>query len=359
MLSSFKGLHMALPNGTTVNISSVFMRLLFSGSLVLCFVCAATAETSPGAIIAAWRAREATVTSARIEWTESRLDKMGSISGPDTSPAFPAEDTEYKNTYLLELDGTSIRLERHGYMWLSTSSDLTSGRLRKLSELAVYSNGIHTDLSSAEGDHQGAIIHKPVDNQDVLHMFRVLPCWPTVWYVRPFLFPEKVLPFGGQSELTILSESASNVIVSGRNGAEERVTIDPAQRYLVTHATGPNTELQITYEDDSSHGSIPKQWTVVETSSSGELLRSQSCEITRFELNVPVPADRFSLTFPVGTKVLDENDNVMEVDTAGKLVPAVLITRQSNDSRLIWLVVTLVILVILVGVYMRSKKLAG
>jgi hypothetical protein len=244
-------------------------------------------------------------------------------------------------------------------MWYSPSPDMSPGRLRQLSETAVFSNGIHTDLYAAEGSNEGRIIHKPIEDHDVLNMFRVVSCWPPVWYTRPLLFPERVLPFGHHSELTILSESPSDGIVCGRDGTADRMTIDPERHYLLTHATGHNTELQITYKDDSTHGAIPHQWSVVSTSPSGAIERVISCEITKLEFNTPISADRFLLTFPVGTTVLDENDNIMEVNAAGKLVPSILIPRPADHSRLIWMLVTLVILGILVVVYMRFKEATG
>jgi hypothetical protein len=97
---------MAPPTKTLSIVPCVFLRLALAGLLISCPVHAAIAETSPRSIIASWQAREATVKSARIEWIERRLDKKGSISGPNASP--PYVNWRLKRYQLLALETVPV-----------------------------------------------------------------------------------------------------------------------------------------------------------------------------------------------------------------------------------------------------------
>jgi hypothetical protein len=340
--------------------SSLFGQMALTAALIACLAQAANAETTPRMIIDSWRARESKIKSARIEWVQRRLDKKGTVKGG----VFPAEDTEFETKFLVELDGSNTRMESHGFMWhfdnVNSYND-TSGHLLPETIIGVYSNGIfkHLNESSGRSLQYGRIVKTPIEDEEAQSNVRCASCWPATWYIRPFLFPERVLMHGHHSELTILSESADGGIVGGRAGTADRMTIDPTQDHLITHATADGIELQIEYARHDTYGPIPHRWTIVETSHAGDIVRVGSHEITRFELNTPIPADRFELAFPVGTRVTDEHGNNMEVNAAGQLVPRVLISRPTDYSQFVWLIVTVTILAALCLVYAKRRKVTA
>ncbi|MEX1232404.1 MAG: hypothetical protein WEB58_19315 [Planctomycetaceae bacterium] len=87
--------------------------------------------------------------------------------------------------------------------------------------------------------------------------------------------------------------------------------VDPEHGFIVrryqTTVEGRNdSRMDISYEQDSVHGWVPKVWTIINLDENGDLRSSTVCTVTNFSINKTIPLKEFQLSFPPGTRVIDE-----------------------------------------------------
>ena len=304
-------------------------------------------------IIAAWKARQEHIRSAKVSWVQDRVDKKGSIDTrflKHLQAPFPPEDTKYSKTETLYVAGDKWRLDVDGMIW-----DLDRGTLMRQRRWLVWADETRKGFMEFDFDttvrKEGRIQKGGVVPPPEFHSESV---WPIVWFLRPFKDEETALMSGSPDDLKVLPLVNSNgldgsgLIVCGSDHSDVlRLWLDPARGFLVVRLSYGLTQIAVEYVDDAEHVPVPKEWSQVSLNSEGEEICVTSYLVTQFELNREIPSSLFQPCFPPGARVFDGNNRELMVNDKGEMVPASRIELQDRPgSRRFWIIMVNAIVVV-------------
>jgi hypothetical protein len=141
--------------------------------------------------------------------------------------------------------------------------------------------------------------------------------------------------------------------------AEVHFWLDPKQGYAVRRVRDERKnktadQLDVRYRQEEAVGWVPVSWVWRRVSAAGDVLTTDTVEVTAMRLNEPQPAGLFNIEFPVGTVVYDQSSNKEhQVQPDGSLIEVVRTARPEppaepgrGDPFIRWLVVGIGVLVL-------------
>jgi hypothetical protein len=303
-------------------------------SAIACVLCSSSAVAN-GAdasqppivqeIISAWERRQADIGTAEFAWTTERTDRKGSVSEsrPPTKtkgPPVPSVDSTYSSQDAVWFDGRRVRWEHDGPRRFS-SLDPPDGRLIPMKQVSVF-DGVRSrqyQFPTIDVPESDRVIKQGYALKDVaLPIQQSLISKPVFTFIRPF-----DRAFGGVDKTSLRfvrreesTNGARHVVLERRFGAGgpvERYWVDPQVahgmvRYAAEDGSGKLfCQVDVTWRLDTPHGWLPDAWTIASFGPSGAATFAESCKVTRFRLNAPMPDDTFDIQFPEGTRVFADN----------------------------------------------------
>lgn len=88
-------------------------------------------------------------------------------------------------------------------------------------------------------------------------------------------------------------------------------------RYLRKARGKDNTRIDIVNEKVVEGLWVPKSWRTVFVGSEGDLVAMLECDVTSVQLNLPLRKSEFSITFPNGTRIVDQSRGIEYVMSPG------------------------------------------
>lgn len=269
-------------------------------------------------VLAMWRSRQDVVQSLRAEWAQQRTDTKGGTYRRIDSDfvALPLEDTTFHSDCRFLLQGHSSFYEYRG-----KGLDLESGQY--LDSHSIYTfDGLQSKSLSRTDAPDGTIPLGHIFAEPSNFITGTFDCLPLMWYCRPL-----ESRMGGLSlDDAILKPSSTSlngrrvikVDVLPRQGKAAVKTpvplswtlwIDPMLDGNVVRAeqrdkNDGHIQFEVSYEGESGGLVRLRHWRFTRQRS-GRVIRDIQCHVGIWDVNVDLPADSFSLEFPVGTYVLD------------------------------------------------------
>lgn len=293
-------------------------------------------------ILRVWKERQDKVSTARFELECEETLHKGSTSlltadrrkkiglPPETEPN-PPRDYLVKGTSGLSLDGPKLRYSYEQPQW-----DPIGKQLYQQSYLDVFDGKLYKFLekpSSGQVDHPEAAIRKVERSESALKY----PMLPLIYAVRGnhSQFFQKLGNFqvSGQSANIDGRSCVELIQSSGHRNKREVFYLDQERNYVVVRqlilsGDMPMWQLNINYRPDSEIGWIPQSWEYVIRIGKGDIINSGRYKVAHYNINPPLDANEFDISFPPGTCVHDESSGhyvkyvIREDGDRGRAVPA-------------------------------------
>lgn len=284
--------------------------------LILPRVPRAGADETIESIVDAWRARQARVGAARVEWEETSHEDVSLHSpepdGPRTAAqgVVEARALDYTLTKRATIAGPRMRYEVVG----ERPHENFPGELVRQDFLCAYDGELSTGLNPP--GRVAAFPSGQIYARQACVAAHIVHTQPIRWAFTP-LEPkqhctrlEQLRASNRQGEISgrrcLILENSDN-----RVREEMAVWVSAEQDYSVlrqaygTPTTG-NTQIDITYDRDSeSDAWVPIRWTIVRLSPDGSPVSTSTSRVTNYEINPKLREDEFRIEFPIGTVVSD------------------------------------------------------
>ena len=255
----------------------------------------------------AWRKRADRVRSARFDWEEkSKSMPVASPIGP--LPNAPAEAITVDHRVVLILDGDKVRYEMNGPAWSGIQNKIVDQEYRLVldgsTEKSLFDTRRGAQIPSAlssiqlnEHNHKHFTIfrcfsifaHSRCKSSKISIDLWRLGNSPSRLNDRPCIVMESLASKTYVQKLYVDAEKDCAVI---------RIEDLDGQRIVF--------EEDIEYEKNRDGEWVPSKWTgSLHGSRMGQVLEACSATMVRHRLNLPIRAEEFELTFPVGTAVTE------------------------------------------------------
>jgi len=269
--------------------------------------------TDLAAMREAWKRRETTITSARIEWVHAETITKGYLSTlhgelPATVVAPPTDVTQ-DGPVFLAFDRNRMRYETRRNHW-----SWDDGAFRPRTYISTFDGVTSSIYWPPSWTYPRATINSERHNVDktTYHL------WPVLMAFRPSI----VLPeFLHGPPLPIMKDASIDgnpcVIVrdSRATGAGQRALwIEPAKDWSIVRFTFTSNDtltiqMDIEYGRHSVHGWVPAKWRTAHRVGRAHLPQHLvKVTVHKAELNLPLGDADFKVPFAVGTCVYDERD---------------------------------------------------
>jgi hypothetical protein len=271
----------------------MLLLCILSGTECAC----ADDEVSLSTIVAAWRAREARVSSLDFSW-----------HGPEFQAGAGNErkDFSFEHRMRLVVDADErLRIEYEGQEW----SPAKGAPVRKES-IDMHAEGTRRTFFP-HGEVEFPNAHIGESDKSVVALD--VRTFPLLMNYRPF---HQTLGFFDPDKLELTRERG---IVDDRAclvlrhshataGTDQTVWVDPTRSFVplrcwITFKGRTTFEIDITYAADEQHGWVPTSWNNTWLDERGGIVNSKSATVDDYKLNQPVPDDIFRVEYPAGTWV--------------------------------------------------------
>ena len=113
-----------------------------------------------------------------------------------------------------------------------------------------------------------------------------------------------------KSDAEGLAKSRLVVLHERQQSPRWSLCADPDRDCVITHyalsvASKELVTADLTYIQSAEHGWVPKAWRIVELDRQGRMCQTTTAVVKEWQINTPIAAEEFELTFPVGTVVRD------------------------------------------------------
>lgn len=266
----------------------------------------------------AWRSRQERVRTARFDWKETCFISAGSRK-PKRSAAkivlLPAKDIEFERTVKVSFSGDMMRYSREGAVWEDSLGELINRTYISTfdgeTSRRFYSDDDTVPRRFVPVGFDNAVARNLESNYymmaPVLLSFR--GCIPDMGgrEFEAFHVSPKTAQADG-SQCLILAREDDKIHLS------EEFWVDARRDFVIVlierTLPGKVTSLQVTYQDDKTHGWVPSTWKWIATApQSGRIFEQAVATVTQYEINTEIPRAEFGLTFPAGTIVRDRRRN--------------------------------------------------
>jgi hypothetical protein len=272
-------------------------------------------------IVAAWRARQDRVKSARFEMQQQYTTGKGTEPGKwmmvpqyqgsnaDPNRVLPPEDVTHDLRRVVIFAGDKMRHERTGAQWWAATEDFVPmqyvGIFDGSDSIAYYGTPSNTnDVRSLGFLHPDKAYHP---DRGSVH---VLPILMHYRALTPRLSSFDAAKWIVQEQSQIV-EGRECIVLKRVNGVRTyRYWVDAQRnfalmRYSKEFHTFTILQLDIAYATDPESGSVPQRWQFVKRDTDGRLIASGHSTVTNYALNCDVPEGTFEFEFPAGTEVTE------------------------------------------------------
>jgi hypothetical protein len=307
----------------------VVAALVGSGTLLAALL-VSTARGDEGdsidKVFEAWKQRQGRLHSARFEWTETRFYAKGSqgsmpakLTGPPKTTTLapaPSEDVTHKDTHSsLLLSGRLVRYMTDAPEWKRRDARFAprtyTGAYNGKTNIRYYSELADGSATADDTSHRLGVMSSGERN----NIIRALYLFPFRLHYRA-LDPEIGLLRAGEWRVADAGVLAGRecLVLRKKNETLGAVTcwVDPKSEYCIlryeTYYPNGKVDLRvdIRYQADASHGSVPSHWVAYRFGTQGQLHESCTGQLTKHEFNPQLSDEAFELPFPEGTEVTDE-----------------------------------------------------
>jgi hypothetical protein len=269
----------------------------------------ALGQTPVDQVAKAWQERQDKVRTAEFHITATNTFYKGgfSVGEPDHAVRpLPVADTRTTYRVRYVLDDTRVRIESDGLQW-------SGGEFLQIRRTAILDGKIKTSLDEGETPEPRGLLSRESDyfeakGQAVRPITR---CFRgTSRSMRSFLIDD-LKPTG--TKLLIGGRLCEQFVLKRVGGDRSEFWLDPGRDWIIVRETYTNpkvtyTQLDIGYQANSVSGWVPTSWEFRHTDRDTVPVCAQKFVVTQHSLNETIPESEFTLTFPTGTRVRDQQE---------------------------------------------------
>lgn len=259
----------------------------------------------------AWAKRQKDLRTLTIHWTAKYRavwrEPLRGAKPPEGAPK-PGEPYSYSYKAVARFDGEKFDLRRRTkdarrFGALEQARYAYDGRhSRSLvfsASLRPPSQGIISSRKHAFGPNFAAFKPPAV-------VFR--PLVPTM---SRFKIKELRLQTGKANQVKIDGHTCRLITQQVSNSREYVFYVDLKNNYIVRRIEARvkgrrSIQWDISYSRHKTHGWLPSAWTMEWWSAAGKSGSRTETEVTKYEINKPIPAEEFHILFPGDAKVIDQ-----------------------------------------------------
>lgn len=262
-------------------------------------------------VIQAGQRRQERVKSLHFIWSQRITDAKGSHTLPraidPSGTVVPPRDVTYDMRPELFIDGEKMRYAHEDPQWSKDEqafihcsySATFDGKLLKM----LYERGA-PDKPYPCGTIRAAEKHFSVNE---IYLYPLLMTFRAADpKVRPFDISQ--MSFSGK-QMRIQGHACPEIQLQYPAGTgENHLWVDPSRdfvvpRYVVTSKGKVVYQIDVDYIADQQAGWLPSGWNIVIQFPNGGMRSAIRSKVIESEINSPIPADQFDITFPLGAHV--------------------------------------------------------
>ncbi len=306
-------------------------------------------------VMAAWKDRQDRVRAFRFTWETRRTvatggittveeARQGTVSGgkpirapippSDTVCEFSTSLTAHRDRMSYRVDGFGWSHDQHGFV-KQQSTSINDGELSK----SYYGPG--------PVDHGKGFIyaHKRNDACSLLYTTPLLITYraldPEVQKFKADSY--KLLPNREMLDdrpCLLLAEQAD-----ARRNIHKSWWVDPARDFVVVRYNAiytankqPAIQMTLRHRQDPKHGWAPQAWRIDTFRPDGQLMDSNQCTVTDYQINLEAPAEEFQFEFPPGTLVYDHRaskEYIVRGDTSERIIEKHELGPEASYAKLV------------------------
>ncbi len=269
----------------------------------------------------AWQERQSRVRTARFEWDEkhfwpARAWDYRLLGLADVDP-FPANDTTWKRSTLLAIDGKMARFEMEQNIPSPDGFD---------DDTSVFVFDGSTSASWELPDSEREYVRKSVHNKARNARMSTVDVFPVVMAIRPMessMSDVDISRFEIVDSAAPLNAEEECVLLRGRSGQRIEMWLDSqkdfvVRRYITYQVDGSIfRQFDINYEWEANAAVwIPLDWKLVAQTTTPALQISMSAVRSSCELNMPLDREYFQAPELVGAYVVDDSQRRHYIEQA-------------------------------------------